>query len=153
MQVFTCAYDGFIRMMDIEEETFYTVYSTSEAIFSLGQCPNDNKLLYFGEGSGELKIWDNKSGKTSNSCHLHESRINSIDFHPNNTNLMLTSSSDGTACIWDLRNIKQSRSRCITTVHHKRAIHSAYFSPTGSFLATTRFCIWPLDSFGNIFYP
>ncbi|XP_031483103.1 uncharacterized protein LOC116252744 [Nymphaea colorata] len=138
-KVFTSGYDGFIRMMDIEEETFHMVYSTSEAIFSLAQCPNENKLLYFAEGSGELKIWDNKSGKITTSCHLHESRINSIDFHPSSTNLMLTSSSDGTACIWDLRNIKQSRSRCITTVRHERAIHSAYFSPTGSHLATTSY--------------
>ncbi|OAY71546.1 DNA damage-binding protein CMR1, partial [Ananas comosus] len=76
-------------------------------------------------------------GKVSGSWDLHEQRINTIDFHPENVNLFATSSTDGTACIWDLRRSKENKLECLKTVQHNRAVHSAHFSPSGSCLATT----------------
>ena len=61
--------------------------------------------LYFGKGHGGLNIWDERVGKCSTQWNLHERMINSIDFNSKNYNIMATSSSDGTACIWDLRSI------------------------------------------------
>ena len=61
-----------------------------------------------------------------------------IDFNPENTNIMATSSSDKTACIWDLRKLSKSKPEFVKLVAHKRVVYSAYFSPSGSFLATTR---------------
>ncbi|KAJ0569613.1 putative transcription factor WD40-like family [Helianthus annuus] len=68
---------------------------------------------------------------------LHDSRINTIDFNPENTNMMATSSSDGTACIWDLRKIGKSKPKSLKVITRERAVHSAYFSPSGDRLATT----------------
>ncbi|KAK9268968.1 hypothetical protein L1049_000735 [Liquidambar formosana] len=138
-KIFTCCYDGFIRLMDAEKEVFDLVYSSDETIYSLCQRPNDMKCLYFGEGHGGLNIWDERAGKSSTSWMLHESRINSIDFNSENPNIMATSSSDGTACIWDLRSIDTDKPKTLKMVSHKRAVHSAYFSPSGSCLATTSF--------------
>ncbi|KAL7190942.1 hypothetical protein ACSBR2_023086 [Camellia fascicularis] len=123
--------------MDVEKEIFDLVYSSDHAIFSISQRTNDAKSLYFSEGHGVLNIWDERAGKSSASWILHEDRINTIDFNSKNTDIMATSSTDGTACIWDLRNIDADKPKCLKTVNHKRAVHSAYFSPSGSYLATT----------------
>ncbi|PKA62458.1 Protein damaged DNA-binding 2 [Apostasia shenzhenica] len=136
-QIFTCSYDGLVRMMDVEKEIFQLVYSSTDSIYSICQFSCDANSLYFGEGAGVLKLWDERTGKASSSWELHRDRINTIDFHPENKDMMVTSSTDGTASIWDLRNIKNDQPKQVKLFQHQRAVHSAYFSPTGSYLATT----------------
>ncbi|CAK9179476.1 unnamed protein product [Ilex paraguariensis] len=136
-KMFTSCYDGFIRLMDVEKEVFDLVYSSEYAIFSISQRPDDVRSLYFGEGPGELNIWDERAGKSSFSFKLHEDKINTIDFSSENSNIMATSSTDGTASIWDLRKIDSNKLKSLKTISHKRAVYSAYFSPSGSCLATT----------------
>ncbi|XP_010265685.1 PREDICTED: WD repeat-containing protein 76 [Nelumbo nucifera] len=136
-KVFTSCYDGFIRLMDVEKESFDLVYSTKDAIFSLSQRPCDARSLYFGEGQGELHVWDERARKFSGSWILHGQRINSIDFNSQNTNSMATCSTDGTTCIWDLRCVGNDGPKNLKRFNHNRAVHSAYFSPSGSYLATT----------------
>ena len=154
MQIFTSSYDGFIRLMDVEEETFNMIYTSDFQIFSISQVPNDHNSLYCGEGTGILKAWDERAGKVSGSWVLHEDRINTIDFNPQNTNSIATSSTDGTACIWDLRSINKRRSinkgqpESLKKVQHLRAVHSAFFAPSGSCLATTR-SVFSSCSFGG----
>ncbi|KAF2317078.1 hypothetical protein GH714_011589 [Hevea brasiliensis] len=77
------------------------------------------------------------SGRFSSQWILHEDRINSIDFNSQNPNIMATSSTDGTACLWDLRSVNADKAKSLKILNHNRAVHSAYFSPSGSFLATT----------------
>ncbi|XVF48470.1 hypothetical protein PTKIN_Ptkin03bG0192800 [Pterospermum kingtungense] len=136
-KIITSCYDGFIRLMDAEKEVFDLVHSCDDAIFSLSQQPNNLTSLYFGEGRGGLNIWDIRAGKSSENWMLHENRINTIDFSSQNPNIMATSSTDGTACIWDLRRMSARKLETLRTVSHGRAVSSAYFSPSGSFLATT----------------
>ncbi|KAF3954830.1 hypothetical protein CMV_019877 [Castanea mollissima] len=50
---------------------------------------------------------------------------------------MATSSSDGTARIWDLRSISVDQPKTLTKVSHKRVVQSAHFSPSGSSPTTT----------------
>ena len=95
--------------------------------------------LYFGKGHGGLNIWDERVGKCSTQWNLHERMINSIDFNSKNYNIMATSSSDGTACIWDLRSINVDQPKPLKEVSHNRAVQSAYFSPSRSSLAMTRY--------------
>lgn len=141
LQMYSSCYDGFIRLMDVEKEVFHMVYASEYTIYSMCQSPDDIKSLYFGEGKGGVNMWDVRAGKSSLSCDLHEDRINTIDFNPEVENIMATSSTDGTACIWDLRQLNADKPTPLKTVSHKRAVHSAYFSPTGKLLATTRF-VW-----------
>ncbi|XP_038878375.1 WD repeat-containing protein 76 [Benincasa hispida] len=138
-KVYTSCYDGFIRLMDAEREMFDLVYHNEDTIYSLSQQSNDANCLYFAEGRGGLRIWDKRTGNCPMEWTLHEDRINSIDFNVENCNIMATSSSDGTACIWDLRSVNAEKLETLMTISHKRAIHSAYFSPSGRFLATTSF--------------
>ncbi|CAN8233524.1 unnamed protein product [Cochlearia groenlandica] len=136
-KVISSSYDGLIRLMDVEKTVFDLVYSSDEAIFSFSQRPNDEQSLYFGEGYGMFNVYDLRAGKSLFNWELHENRINSIDFNPRNPHVMATSSTDGTACLWDLRSMGANKPKTLRTVNHSRAVHSAYFSPSGLSLATT----------------
>jgi WD40 repeat protein len=128
--------------MDVEKEVFDLVYSSDETIYSLSQQSNDPKCLYFAEGCGGMSIWDERTGNISAQWSPHDDRINSIDFNSENANIITTSSTDGTASIWDLRSIDADKFKSLKTVGHKRAVHSAYFSPSGRSLVTTRSVIY-----------
>ncbi|KAL0345671.1 UNVERIFIED_CONTAM: WD repeat-containing protein 76 [Sesamum radiatum] len=136
-KMYSSCYDGFIRLMDVEKEVFDMLYSTEYPIYSMSLSPRDTNSLCFSEGKGGVNMWDVRAGKSWLSCDLHEDRINTIDFNTENEKIMATSSSDGTACIWDLRHMHANKPKLLKTVSHKRAVHSAYFSPSGKFLATT----------------
>ncbi|XP_027333074.1 WD repeat-containing protein 76 [Abrus precatorius] len=136
-KIYTSCYDGFVRLMDAEKEIFDLVLDSDETIYSLSQPTNEANCLYFGEGGGGLTVWDNRIGKRSSQWVLHESRINTIDFNSKNPHIVATSSSDGTACTWDFRYIDGDKLTALRTFTHKRAVQSAYFSPSGCSLATT----------------
>ncbi|RHN64097.1 putative transcription factor WD40-like family [Medicago truncatula] len=108
-KIYTSCNDGFVRMMDAEKEVFDMVYHSSndeskkkkdKGIYALSQPKNEANCLYLAEGSGYLTVWDNRIGKCSSSSRLdlHQLRINTIDFNPENPHIGVTSSSDGTAC-------------------------------------------------------
>ncbi|XP_074311280.1 uncharacterized protein LOC141647126 [Silene latifolia] len=139
-KIYSCCGDGLLRVTDIGTEKFDLLYSTSSgsAIYSLSQPPDDVNSIYIGERLG-LKLYDRRAGKIVNSWLLHKGRINSIDFNPSNTNVLATTSTDGLACLWDLRKINNRQSKCkpFLTFTREKSIHSAYFSPSGSCLAIT----------------
>lgn len=144
MQIYTSCDDGFVRMMDAEKEIFDMVYHSSEdeRIYALSQPKNEANCLYFAEGSGCLTVWDNRIGKCSSSSRLalHQMRINTIDFNPENPHIAVTSSSDGTACTWDFRCISgrgKGNLAALRTFTYKRGLQSAYFSPSGCSVAIT----------------
>ncbi|KNA05003.1 hypothetical protein SOVF_194420 [Spinacia oleracea] len=144
-KVYSCCYDGFLRMIDIEREKFELVYSSTDRSFllSVAQQPNDVNSVYFGEGPGGLNMFDKRAGEISFSLYPHVGRINSIDFSQTDTNILATSSTDGFACLWDLRKMDvkikadHPEGKALWNVKHKRAVHSAYFSPSGRCVATT----------------
>ncbi|KAK5825155.1 WD repeat-containing 76 [Gossypium arboreum] len=136
-KIYSSGHDGFIRLMDAEKEVFDVVHYCDKTIHCLSQQPNDLWSLYFSEGRGVLIEWDVRTGKSSGNWMLHEDTINTISFNPQNPNIMATSSTDGTACIWDLRSTRSQKPKTMKTVSHGRAVNSAYFSPSGTSLATT----------------
>lgn len=140
-QVISSSYDGLIRLMDVEKLVFDLVCSSDEPIISLSQRPNDEQSLYVGDGYGMLNVWDLRAGKSVFHWRLHRAWINSIDFNPQNPSVMATSSTDRTACLWDLRSLGTTKPKTLRTVNHDRPVHSAYFSPSGLSLATTRYLV------------
>ncbi|KAK8544712.1 hypothetical protein V6N13_045791 [Hibiscus sabdariffa] len=136
-KIYSCGLDGFIRLMDAEKEVFDLVHSCDDAIHYFSQQPNDLASLYFAGGDGGLKVLDTRTGKSSRNWILHKDKINTISFNSHNSNIMATGSTDGTACIWDLRSTSSRRHETLKTVSHGEAVNSAYFSPSGSSLATT----------------
>ncbi|RZB81242.1 DNA damage-binding protein cmr1 [Glycine soja] len=140
-KIYTSCYGGIVRLMDAEKEIFDLVVDSDECIYTLSQPTNEANCLYFAEGSGGLTIWDNRIGKRSSHWALHRKRINTIDFNCENPHIVATSSSDGTACIWDLRYTDGDILSPLRIFTHERGLQSAYFSPSGCSLATTRCCV------------
>ena len=108
LQIISSCRDGYLRVFDIEKESFELAYNSDFPIFSIGRPNDDVNCVYLGEDRGGLSILDVRMSKPSKSLSLHYSSINTIDFNPQDSNLLSTSSSDNTACIWDLRNIDQN---------------------------------------------
>ncbi|KAM7268699.1 hypothetical protein ACFE04_010865 [Oxalis oulophora] len=136
-KIFTSCYEGFVRLMDAEKEVFDLVYKSDDSIFSLSQRPNDAHTLYFAEGNGIFNSWDVRTGKCLAEVNIHTSRINTIDFSSTDNNIMATSSSDGTACIWDVRCMDAAKPKALKIMNNQKPVQSAYFSPSGRSLATT----------------
>ncbi|CAL5080832.1 unnamed protein product [Urochloa decumbens] len=137
LKIYSCSRHGEICLMDVEEEVFNMVHLCNDLVLSLCQSPDNSNCLYFGKGNGDLKGFDERAGKISSTWQLHRDSISSIDFNPENTYMLATSSLDNTACVWDLRNMKRLKAQSLKVVEHKLRVHSAYFSPSGSILATT----------------
>ncbi|KAJ0495565.1 putative transcription factor WD40-like family [Helianthus annuus] len=78
--------------------------------------------LFIGESYGSVGSLDIRSSNpNSMSWDLHAEQIYTIDFNSQNTNLMATSSKDGTACIWDLRKLAHLDPQPLKLVRHKDA--------------------------------
>ncbi|KAL6501369.1 hypothetical protein OROHE_025016 [Orobanche hederae] len=140
-KIFTSSHDGFIMLMDIEREVFDSIYLSKYPVHLISGRPYDNDVISFSEGYEVFDIWDLRAGSSSSTWKLHGSRIHTIDFNHENSNLVATSCSNGTACIWDLRNISVDKPIPVKVVNHGNGVQSAYFSPSGRILATTRFVL------------
>ncbi|XP_042404056.1 uncharacterized protein LOC121993821 isoform X1 [Zingiber officinale] len=108
--------------MDVEDGTFNMIHSGDDLIYSICQSAVDTSTIYSAEGAGELKLKAERTRRVSNSWDLHDKRINTIDFNPENPNMMATR-------IWDLRLMKKHQPDSLKTVQHQSSVHSAYFSP------------------------
>lgn len=137
LQIYSSSYQGEICFMDVEKESFNTIHLCDYSIFSLCQAPNSPSSLYFAEGN-ELKLFDERTGKVPTTWSLHDHRINSVDFRPENPYIFATSSTDRTVCIWDMRRMKKKGPESLKVLEYNKSIQSAYFSPSGNMLATTR---------------
>ncbi|KAM0831793.1 hypothetical protein ACQ4PT_065301 [Festuca glaucescens] len=137
-KIYSCSYEGEICLMDLEKENFNMIHLCDYPVYSLCQAPDNASCLYFGDGNGELKLFDERMGKVSATWDSHDNSINSIDFHPEKKHMLATSSTDRTARIWDLRRLKKKKDDCLKVLKHSRSVQSAYFSPSGHMLATTR---------------
>ncbi|KAG0538237.1 hypothetical protein BDA96_03G218000 [Sorghum bicolor] len=135
-KIYSSSYHGEICCMDVEKENFNTIHLCAYPIFSLCQAPNSPSSLYFAEGN-ELKLFDERTGKVPTTWSLHDHRINSIDFRPENPYIFATSSTDRTVCIWDMRRMKKKGPESLKVLEYNKAVQSAYFSPSGNMLATT----------------
>jgi WD repeat-containing protein 76 len=59
----TCRFTAAVTGVKFVEVTFDTIQLCDYPIFSLCQAPNNPHCLYFGEGNGELKLFDKRMGK------------------------------------------------------------------------------------------
>ncbi|KAF7037249.1 hypothetical protein CFC21_047669 [Triticum aestivum] len=108
-KVYSSSHQGEICLMDFEKEKYSMVHLWERPVYSLCQAQNSARCLYFGDEKGGLTLFDEREGKVLTTWDVHEEKINSIDFHPEKPHMLATSSTDQTACIWDVRNIKKPR--------------------------------------------
>lgn len=138
-RIFSASYDDTIRCLDIERGIFDEVF----------RSPDDNGVLCMDWGlhnsliathsDGMVSLVDSRTRERS-SYALHTRKVRTVDTHPVHEWCFLTGSTDGTARLWDVRNLSKKTAKPIAIMTHHRSCSSAFFSPlTGNQILTTSF--------------
>lgn len=131
--LFSCSYDGSLRLLDIQKRKFLEIHRSDVDSFSAFDINESKQCVYLGDNKGGFTMVDLRSGKKIGpKVDMHEKKVNSIDVEPLNETYVATTSSigDEIVCIWDTRKI--SKAKPMLVLPHSRACHSAYFSPSGT---------------------
>ncbi|KAK9868093.1 hypothetical protein WJX84_011731 [Apatococcus fuscideae] len=130
--LFTCSYDGSVRMLDPAAGSFQLVLSDEEAEFSAFDCTADGATAFLGDKDGNIEVLDVRAGKTvQEGVNLHPKKINTVHVEPNEEQLLVTASADNSVAIWDVRKLGKG-GKPVSSATHSLTCQSAYFAPDGS---------------------
>lgn len=96
-------------------------------------------------------IYDLRTNKPIFNILAHSSEINSFDFNPSNSKIILTASNDKIINLWDLR---KPTHKIHSFVHHKDDVISARWNPIENNLfassgADHRILVWDMTKIGS----
>jgi WD40 repeat protein len=119
----------YLTFPDMEPKSI--VVKDGAEIFSLAFSPN-GKILAFGDESGNVVLYDMQKEEEIRTLTSHAARVTDIEFS-NNDKLMVTTSTDGTANIWNIDNLND-----LPTIlnDHDDWVWGASFSPDNEHLVT-----------------
>ncbi|KAJ7533240.1 hypothetical protein O6H91_13G039200 [Diphasiastrum complanatum] len=138
-KLISCSYDGYARVLDMGKSVFNVVHASVKILTALCYSSDSASCVYLGDDEGTMRCVDIRDRNVSFSIGLHNRRINSVQLNPQRSHLMLTGSTDGTACLWDIRHLRKSCLNNLAKLKHPRAVQSAYFSPSGNHIASTSY--------------
>ncbi|MCY4419005.1 MAG: High-affnity carbon uptake protein Hat/HatR [Cytophagales bacterium] len=107
---------------------------------------NKGEYLSFGDETGKVVIWNMKTKEVFTDLNAHYSRVTHVTFDKEDR-LMVSSSRDKTAKIWDMHNINDLP---IVLEAHQGWVHMAGFDPQGKQVFTVSqdadVRVWPTGS-------
>ncbi len=128
-----------------EEQSYFGYDLGSPAINCMDISP-DGKWLAIGRDRGDVILWNIFQKKIERLISGHSSTVTDINFSPDNR-LLLTTSRDKTARIWDLSD---SRKLPILLDDHEDWVMTGCFDPTGTKVMTgsrDKFIrTWPVEA-------
>ncbi len=131
-------------MKNWRQQSYFGYELGSFAINCLDISPDGNTLA-IGRDRGDVILWDIPNKKLIRIISGHQSTVTDIQFNPNG-DLLLTTSRDGTARIWDLTD---SRKLPIILDDHDDWVLTGSFNPTGTQVITgggdEYIRTWPVD--------
>ncbi|XP_013390792.1 WD repeat-containing protein 76 [Lingula anatina] len=140
-RLYSCSYDGTIRRCDFNKAVFDELYATPEE--DSNRCSGfdflDASNLVVSHSDGDVGLVDirTKGLAAEHMYQCHRKSVKTINVHPVKKHYFLTGSTDGNACIWDIRQMKDKKPVSVDTLPHGRNLSSAFFSPqTGKFIVT-----------------
>jgi len=152
--LYSLSYDSTIRELDVESQTFNTIFATYDSDIykdkpgyynmdggwiQYGCLDNRNEEGYFLSTSyGDVLHLDFRSKQqVTFHCELDEKKINTVSLHSNGYS-MITAGLSRKIQLFDIRNLKKSNNKPVACRTFSKSVNSAYFSPSGSrVLATT----------------
>ncbi|MEO9870756.1 WD40 repeat domain-containing protein [Ekhidna sp.] len=131
-------------MKNWHEQSYFGYELGSFAINCLDINPDGNTLA-IGRDRGDVILWDISKKELIRIISGHQSTVTDIQFSPNGK-LLLTTSRDGSARIWDLSD---SRKLPIILDDHNDWVFTGSFNPSGSQVITgggdEYIRTWPVD--------
>ncbi|XP_033751817.1 WD repeat-containing protein 76-like [Pecten maximus] len=144
LHLYSCSYDGTLRVGDLQKEVFDEVYATPEDDYNLLKNfdfqSESSILVSQQDGSVALVDRRTKGVEAEHEYKLHWKSLRTVSVHPVHTHIFATASTDGTVSLWDHRKLKSSgkKNEPIYLKQHAKSVTSAYFSPlTGKYILTT----------------
>ncbi|MBN2350691.1 MAG: hypothetical protein JXJ22_17775 [Bacteroidales bacterium] len=135
--------NGDLIKWNISKGNAEVLFSSPKNIILSLAISNSGGYLAFGDKLGVLRIYNLNTNKLIYTKKAHVSRIQDINFSPNNQ-LLATASNDGTIKIWNLRKFDE---RPVVITEHEDWVFSVDFSPDGKYLASSsqngKIFIWP----------
>ena len=122
---------GNIFLWDLDLNTKQLLYEKGSPVYAI-RFSHSGKLLAFADETGELILWDMENELPYTDLNAHYSRVSDIRFSKDDQ-LMITTSFDHTAKIWDLENINDLP---IVLKDHSSWVWSADFSPDKKYVIT-----------------
>ncbi|GAQ88207.1 WD repeat-containing protein [Klebsormidium nitens] len=144
-KLYSCSFDGSLRVLDVEKGVFDEAYVDEESDFSaMSLGPVDGgHVAYVGDGLGALTVVDLRASTAQVTYQMHGRKINTIDFNPHRSHIFVTGGTDAMAHIWDVRKLPESGTKKVihplASLPHVKAVNSIYFSPDGDKLASTSY--------------
>jgi hypothetical protein len=143
-RLYSTSYDGSIRFLDLNSEAFVLAFDSLEArsdrnhsVFTSDCYFLDSQSCIIGKSDGNVGLVDLRISSSSYQWDhsLQETKINSIQQHPTETNLIISAGSgkSGKICIHDIRSAGKSWIPLIVNREHSNSINSAIVSNDGSF--------------------
>lgn len=156
-KLYTCSYDGSLRVLDLTTGTFLDYPALpEEPEYSAFDCTADGHVAYLGDNLGNMEVLDVRSGSMRHEgFSIRDRKINTIMIEPLEERLLATSCSDTSVCVWDVRKLGTPGAKGVKpvgTIHHGKSCQGAYWAPHGERrLLTTSFDdtirIWSVDEF------
>lgn len=126
------------------QQTYFGYELGTFAINCMDISPDGNRMA-IGRERGDVILWDMKEKRLERIISSHQSAITDINFSPNNQ-LLLTTSRDRTARLWDLND---SRKLPIIFEDHEDWVLTGCFDPSGKQVITGSadqyLRTWPVD--------
>lgn len=150
--LYSLSYDSTIRELDIETQSFKTMFATYDSSDIYKNQPGYNMDSYkhwlqygcldhteqgymVSTSFGDVFHLDLRSREITFNYELDEKKINTISLHPNGYSL-ITGGLSRKIQLFDIRNLSKKK-KCIASQTFGKSVNSAFFSPSGKFCVAT----------------
>lgn len=127
--------DGWVRVWDVDTCTSVTDLWFGLEVFSVDVSADGSRIAAAGgdNAAGAVRMWAVDEGFAEFDLQEigHKKKVRDVTFSPDGP-FLVTTSKDGTAVIWDLRQMSR-----IATLRHNGYVQEASFSSDGRYLVTT----------------
>ncbi|XP_011405643.1 PREDICTED: DNA damage-binding protein 2-like [Amphimedon queenslandica] len=133
LHIYTTAVDGVFAKKDLEGKRSEVYLDTMDYKFWWTSFGISEGVMFVGGNTGNAVLLDS-AGETIYTYHrFHKGKIQHAEFCPASENILVTSSNDKTATLWDLRTWGDSESpKPYAILKHEAPVNSAYFDPIHS---------------------
>ena len=147
-KIYSASYDGTIRCWDTNTHAFVMSFDasdktdtcyTSDCFFASHHHGSD-VAAFMGKSDGNIAFADFRASPT---CYQWQfaaqlSKVNSIQEHPTNPNLVITTGSSKAGCIQvhDIRKAGKTSAHLVEIDEHSKSINAAFVSGDGEFMVS-----------------